>query len=142
MSDHAWNGEDQSKESEATAAQGELVGMHAEVRDLCDHGVVQLLEALAELLEQRLREVGAEPQHEIPAADVAQAMAELGSTERSDAEKLLDFATRFPDADVLLKPICDVADRLDHDPETQYASGMWHDVPTGNLSTFPLFVRG
>jgi hypothetical protein len=74
----------------------------------------------AELLEQRLRELGAEPRHEIPAADVAQAMAELGSTERSDAEKLLGFATRFPDADALLQPICDVADRLDHDPETQW----------------------
>jgi len=82
---------------------------------------IQRREAMhAELLEQRLRELGAEPRHEIPAAEVAQAIAELGSTERSDAEKLLDFANRFPDADALLKPICDVADRLDHDPETQW----------------------
>ncbi len=72
------------------------------------------------LLEQRLRELGAQPTIEIPAEEVERAMKGLGSTEQTDAQKLLDFAQRFPDADVLLKPICDVADRLDHDQETQW----------------------
>ena len=72
------------------------------------------------LLEQRLRELGAEPSFEIPAEDVEKAMKGLGSTEKSDAEKLLEFATKYPDADALLKPILDVADRLDHDQETQW----------------------
>ncbi|MFP8876683.1 MAG: hypothetical protein VCB99_07175 [Myxococcota bacterium] len=74
----------------------------------------------ARLLEQRLRELGAEPSIEIPAGDVEQAMKELGSTEQSDAQKLLAFAQKYPDADALLQPICDVADRLDHDQETQW----------------------
>jgi len=74
----------------------------------------------ARLLEQRLRELGAEPTFEIPAADVEAAMKDLGSTQKSDAQKLLEFATKYPDADVLLKPICDVTDRLDHDQETQW----------------------
>jgi len=74
----------------------------------------------ARLLEQRLRELGAQPTFEIPAADVEKAMKGLSSTEKSDAQKLLEFSQQFPDADVLLKPICDVADRLDHDQETQW----------------------
>jgi len=74
----------------------------------------------AKLLEQRLRALGAEPKVEIPAADVEQAMKGLGSTEQSDAQKLLEFAQRFPDPDLLLKPIYDMADRLDHDQETQW----------------------
>jgi hypothetical protein len=74
----------------------------------------------AKLLEERLRALGAEPTIEIPAEDVEQAMKNLGSTEQSDAQKLLDFAQRFPDPDLLLKPIYDMADRLDHDQETQW----------------------
>jgi hypothetical protein len=74
----------------------------------------------AKLLEQRLRELGAEPSIEIPAAEVERAMKGLGSTEQSDAQKLLEFTQKYPDADVLLKPLCDVVDRLDHDQETQW----------------------
>lgn len=74
----------------------------------------------ARLLEERLRELGAEPSFEFPAADVELAMKGLGSTEQSDAQKLLEFAQKYPDADTLLQPICDVADRLDHDQETQW----------------------
>jgi hypothetical protein len=82
---------------------------------------IQQREAMhAHLLEQRLRELGAEPTIEIPAADAEQAMKGLGSTEQSDAQKLLEFTQKYPDADALLQPICDVADRLDHDQETQW----------------------
>ncbi len=82
---------------------------------------IQQREAMhAQLLEQRLRELGAEPTFEIPADVVERAMKGLGSTEKSDAQKLLEFAQRYPDADALLQPICGVADRLDHDQETQW----------------------
>ncbi|MEE8167172.1 MAG: hypothetical protein V3T64_16520 [Myxococcota bacterium] len=82
---------------------------------------IQQREAMhAQLLEQRLRELGAEPTFEIPAADVERAMKDLGSTQKSDAQKLLDFSQKYPDADVLLKPICDMVARLDHDQETQW----------------------
>jgi hypothetical protein len=82
---------------------------------------IQQREAMhAHLLEERLRALGAEPTIEIPAADVEKAMKGLGGTEQTDAQKLLDFAQRFPDADQLLQPIFDMADRLDHDQETQW----------------------
>ncbi len=74
----------------------------------------------AVLLEERMRALGAEPKVEIPTAEVEKAMKSLGSTEQTDAQKLLDFAERTPDADLLLKPIYDMADRLDHDQETQW----------------------
>ncbi|MBJ22987.1 MAG: hypothetical protein GY910_03285 [bacterium] len=82
---------------------------------------VQQREAMhAALLEDRLRALGAEPTLELPAADAEQAMKDLGSSEHSDAKKLLDFTERIPDAALLLKPIYDMADRLDHDQETQW----------------------
>jgi hypothetical protein len=82
---------------------------------------IQQREAMhARLLEERLRELGAEPTFEIPAAEVERAMKDLGSTQKSDAQKLLEFSQKFPDADVLLKPLCDMLARLDHDQETQW----------------------
>ena len=82
---------------------------------------IQQREAMhARLLEERLRELGAEPTCEIPAEEVERAMKGLGSTEKTDAQKLLEFAQKYPDADALLQPICDVVDRLDHDQETQW----------------------
>ncbi len=46
-------------------------------------------------------------------------MKDAGSTEKSDAQKLREFVARFQDIDQSLKPLHDMADRLDHDPETQ-----------------------
>ena len=46
-------------------------------------------------------------------------MEQAGNAERSDAEKVLEFVKRFPDADAAVRPILDLADRLDADPETQ-----------------------
>jgi hypothetical protein len=73
----------------------------------------------ARLLEARLKELGASPKFEIPEEVYNQAMERSGSTERSDAEKLLEFVKNFPDPDEAVKPIHDMADRLDHDQETQ-----------------------
>ncbi len=82
---------------------------------------IQQREAMhARLLEERLRELGATPTIEIPAEEVERAMKGLGGTEQTDAQKLLDFTRRFPDADAALKPIHDMADRLDDDQETQW----------------------
>ncbi|MEE9281561.1 MAG: hypothetical protein V3V67_15420 [Myxococcota bacterium] len=74
----------------------------------------------ARLLEERLRELGAEPRHEIPAAEREKTLKNAASTEKTDAQKVLEFAQRFPDIDVALKPIHDIADQLDDDPETQF----------------------
>ncbi|MEE8313773.1 MAG: hypothetical protein V3R91_05580 [Myxococcota bacterium] len=74
----------------------------------------------ARLLAERLRELGAEPRFEIPVEDREKAMKSSASTEKTDAQKLLEYAQRYPDIDAVVKPIEDIADKLDHDPETQY----------------------
>ncbi len=43
-----------------------------------------------------------------------------GDAERSDAEKVKEFVDRFPDIDKALRPIHEIADRLDDDQETQF----------------------
>jgi len=78
-------------------------------------------EAICEKLEQleRKADSGGSPTAEVPQAIYAVAMESLASTEKTDIQKLQEFISRFPDIDVALKPIHDLADRLDHDPETQ-----------------------
>ena len=46
-------------------------------------------------------------------------LMDLGSPARSDAQKLRDFRDQFPSAQALPQPICDMADRLDHDQEAE-----------------------
>ena len=78
-------------------------------------------EAICEKLEQleRKADSGGSPTAEVPQAIYAVAMESLASTDKTDIQKLQEFISRFPDIDVALKPIHDLADRLDHDPETQ-----------------------
>lgn len=82
---------------------------------------VQMREGMhAVLLEQRLKELGGSPEFEIPEERYRQAMEQNGRTDIDDAQKLLEFTKQFPDIDAALKPIYDMADRLDSDPETQF----------------------
>ncbi len=74
----------------------------------------------AQLLEERLCELGGEPRHEVPAAEREKMLKDYASTEKTDAQKLFEFVQRFPDIDVALKPIHDIADQLDDDQETQF----------------------
>ncbi len=81
---------------------------------------VQVREGMhARLLEQRIKELGGTCSAEVPEAIYNAAMEQSGSREKSDAEKVKEFVARFPDCDAALKPIYDLADRLDEDPETQ-----------------------
>jgi hypothetical protein len=74
----------------------------------------------ARLLEERLKELGGAPRYETPEAVESQYLKSVGSRQRSDREKLQDFVKLVgKDIDVALRPIHDIADRLDHDPETQ-----------------------
>ena len=73
----------------------------------------------ARLLEARMKELGATPKFEIPDTIHEQAMAGAADPKKKDAEKLAEFMQRFPDADAAIQPILDIADRLDHDQETQ-----------------------
>jgi hypothetical protein len=67
----------------------------------------------ARLLEARLKELGGAPKAEIPEKQYEQAMRAVGTTDKSDAEKLLEFTQRFPDPDAAIKPILDMAARAD-----------------------------
>jgi hypothetical protein len=72
------------------------------------------------LLEERLKELGGSPKFEIPEAIVSGYMESVGSEERTDEDKLRDFVKQVgTDIDKALKPIHDIADGLDRDPETQ-----------------------
>ena len=73
----------------------------------------------ARLLEARMKELGGSPCFEIPEAVYEKTMARAGDRGVGDAQKLADFMKQFPDIDAALQPIFDIADKLDHDPETQ-----------------------
>ena len=81
---------------------------------------IQLREGMhARLLEQRIKELGGAIRAEIPEVVHSQVMRSQADPERSDAEKLAEFVERFPDVDAAIQPILLMADRLEHDPETQ-----------------------
>jgi hypothetical protein len=74
----------------------------------------------ARLLEERIKELGGSPSHEVPEKIYREVMEGAGDAERSDAEKVKEFVDRFPDIDKALRPIHELADRLDDDQETQF----------------------
>ncbi|MAE96784.1 MAG: hypothetical protein CL910_19215 [Deltaproteobacteria bacterium] len=82
--------------------------------------VIQQREGMhARLLAERIKELGGSCSFEIPDAAHEAAMADAGDAAKPDAEKLLAFVKQFGDAEKALKPIYDLADALDDDPETQ-----------------------
>ena len=110
----------------AGEALGEVsLGAWIEVSDMaCVKGglrTIQQREGMhARLLEARMKELGATPRFEVPQAIYERTMRGAADREKTDAQKVLDFVKQFPDIDAAVKPILDVANKLDHDPETQY----------------------
>jgi hypothetical protein len=101
------------------------LGAWIEVSDVaCVKGglrTVQQREGMhARLLEARMKELGATPSFEIPQAVYEMAMKGAADAEKSDPEKVADFVKQFPDVDAAIQPILEHADKLDHDPETQF----------------------
>ncbi|MFP6606001.1 MAG: hypothetical protein VCC19_05450, partial [Myxococcota bacterium] len=101
------------------------LGAWIEVSDVaCVKGglrTVQQREGMhARLLEARLKELGATPTFEVPQVVYDQTMQSAGDPNKSDPEKVADFVKQFPDVDAAIQPILDIADKLDHDPETQF----------------------
>lgn len=101
-----------------------LFGAWIEVSDVeCVRGglrVVQQREGMhGRLLEERIKQLGGACKAEIPESVADAAMKDISDRAKGDAKKVLDFVGRFGDVDKALKPIFDLADRLDHDPETQ-----------------------
>ncbi len=74
----------------------------------------------AQLLEERIKELGGTCSAEVPRADRDRFMKDFGGTACGDVEKLQTLMKEFASADDLLKPLRDFTDRLDGDPETQY----------------------
>jgi hypothetical protein len=72
----------------------------------------------ARLLEQRIKELGSSPSFEIPEAIFDASMTAVGTTDKTDAEKLLGFVQQFPDVDAAIQPILDQADKCGDDIET------------------------
>lgn len=82
--------------------------------------VVQQREGMhARLLAERIKQLGGSCSYEIPDAIHAAAMADVADSSKGDAKKVLAFVQRFGDAEKALRPIFQLADRLDGDPETQ-----------------------
>jgi hypothetical protein len=74
----------------------------------------------ARLLAERIKELGGSPSFELPDAIQDALMQEAGSSEKTDAAKLMTFVERFGDTDKALAGIDDMVAKLDNDPETQF----------------------
>ena len=81
--------------------------------------VAQREAAHAELLEERLRELGAPCTAAVSEPVLDAALARYGSAAVSDEEKLVHFLARHPDDSAVTGPIGDLVDALDDDPETR-----------------------
>ena len=90
----------------------------------------------AKLLGERIRELGGAPRYEVPEATYAQVLEHSASTERTDRAKVRDFVRRFPEADMALAPILEVAAELDEDPETQ---SLLRSIAQDERATLELF---
>ena len=74
----------------------------------------------AQLLEERIKELGGTCSAEVPKKQRTERLETFGGTVCSDAEKIAALVEEIGDCDAALKPLCDFTDRLDGDPETQY----------------------
>ncbi len=82
--------------------------------------VVQQREGMhARILAERIKQLGGSCSYEIPDAIYSATMADVADAAKGDAKKVLAFVQRFGDAEKALRPIFELADRLDDDPETQ-----------------------
>jgi len=75
--------------------------------------------AHAELLAERLGEMGVAPSAVLAEPMRAAALERFGSERVSDEQKLAALLARYPDDTSATRPITEVLDRLHHDPETR-----------------------
>ena len=73
----------------------------------------------AELLAERLREMGAPCTAMLNEAVRTSALTRFGSNDVSDEEKLAQVLARYPDDHAATRPITGILERLDHDLETR-----------------------
>jgi hypothetical protein len=75
--------------------------------------------AHAELLEERLREIGAPCAAMVAVTERDAAVARFGSPSVTDEEKLAFILARYPDDAAATRPIADVIEQLEDDHETR-----------------------
>jgi hypothetical protein len=75
--------------------------------------------AHAELLTERLVEMGAAPAAQLAESVRATALEQFGSMQLSDEQQLALVLARYPDDSSATRPVTDVLERLDGDPETR-----------------------
>jgi hypothetical protein len=90
----------------------------------------------ARLLGERIKELGGAPRYEVPEPTYTQVMAGSASLEIDDAEKVRAFVARNSDPVLALASVHAIADRLDHDPETQ---ALLRAIAQDELATLELF---
>lgn len=71
------------------------------------------------LLEQRLRELGAEPVANLPPERREQSFALYASPERADQEKLDSLAMLFADPEDFMQPLVDLIENIAEDVQTR-----------------------
>ena len=75
--------------------------------------------AHSRLLEQRLRELGAEPVANLPPERREQSFALYGSAQRSDREKLDSLAELFADPQDFMQPLVELIELITEDDQTR-----------------------
>lgn len=82
---------------------------------------VQQREAMhAQLLEERIKELGGTCSAEVPKGDREEFLSIYGGSACSDVEKIASLVDKFGDIEDTLKPLSDFTGRLEGDPETQF----------------------
>lgn len=86
--------------------------------------VVQQREAYhAQILEERLRELGGSPQCTVPAERREKDMSFFASTDSNDLEKLQSIAAQLKDPVEILKPLTDAIDQIQDDQHSKELLG-------------------
>jgi hypothetical protein len=87
----------------------------------------------AALLGERLKELGGVVVVTLRDEVLARARARLGAPDVADEEKLAELLARYPDDELVTRPVRDVTAELDHDPETRE---MLRVIAAGEAATF------
>jgi hypothetical protein len=98
--------------------------------------------AHAELLADRLREIGAPCAAVLDEPLRAQALGRFGSGAVADEEKLALLVARYPDDASATRPIAAVVDRLDHDVETREMLRLVAEGESATMSWLRAYHRG
>jgi len=96
----------------------------------------------AELLAERLGEMGARPSAQLAEPVRAAALERFGSALLSDERKLATLLARYPDDGSATRPIAEVLERLDQDLETREILRLVADGEAATLAWLRAYYAG